>query len=132
MRFLVCKCRCLIITLSLFLNDCRVKQRERLANERSQIAAATRMASSLKEAVLYQSHAASVRNEKFFTDILPPKQTILYQEWLLKNRDRCQRAIIQRKNSIASAAPDSAESVCLLDICRKLEETLMISKGEND
>jgi hypothetical protein len=108
-----------------------IRQLENLQKERSQIAAATRMSSSLKEAVLYQSHTTSMRSEKYYTDILTPKQTVLYQDWLSTNRDRCREALSRRKESKGAWSPNSTDSVCLLDVCRKLEEVLKISKKQN-
>jgi hypothetical protein len=97
---------------------------QQLARDRSQIAAATRMTSKLKEAVLYQSHAAAVRSEKSFSSILTPKQALLYQEWLAKNRERCKENLLQRKADITRSR---AEHSCLMDMCKKLEEVLKIS-----
>jgi hypothetical protein len=97
---------------------------EQLEKDRSQIAAATRMASKLKEAVLYQSHAAAVRAEKSYSNILTPQQALAYQKWLAKNRERSKEKILQRKADRSTAAE---EHLCLMDVCKKLEEVLKIS-----
>jgi hypothetical protein len=88
------------------------------------------MASSLKDAVLYQSHATTMRSEKSHLDILTPKQTLLFNEWFAANRDRCQDVLSRRKKRAAS--PSSSENSCLLDVCRKLEEVLKIPKQGAD
>lgn len=90
------------------------------------------MASSLKEAVLYQSYTASMRGEKFYSDILTPQQTVLYQDWLSKNRARCQDVTSRRKEKIRGLSPIPSENTSLLEICGRLEEILKISKEQKD
>jgi hypothetical protein len=97
------------------------------------------MASTLKKAVMYQGHAAALRSEKSYIDILTPTQTMLYQEWLAANRQRCNDVFLRRKRApaeigAATAAllattnnSSSKENACLLDVCRKLEDLLKIS-----
>jgi hypothetical protein len=104
-----------------------VQQLEHLPNTRTQIDAATRMAENLKEAVLYQSHAASIRAKRSYLEVLTPRQTILYQEWLSnKNRERLSEVMKRRRARSSSFEADN--NPCLMDVCRKLEEILRISK----
>ena len=106
----------------------RLQQLDTLQRDRSQIAAAVRMASRLTEAVMYQSHAVSVRSGRSYLEILTPEQTLRYQEWFSENSDRCRNALRRRRASVGSSVPASNESACLLDVCRKLEEVMKISK----
>lgn len=110
----------------------RLQQLESIRRDRSQIAAATRMASNLKEAVLFQSYASNIRSEKSYLEILTPTQTILYQEWLSNNRDRLSQHMQRRrasKNLPTSSTTPAVDNACLMDVCRKLEDVLRISKG---
>lgn len=110
------------------------KKKENLQHQRSQIEAAVRMTSRLKEAVLLQSHNAMVRSNRAYLDILTPKQTVLYYKWLANNRERCRDEVKRNRNS--TRAPPAAddldeklsESMTLIELCRKLEAVLQISK----
>jgi len=116
-----------------------------------QIAAATRLTYSLKEAVLYQLYAASFRKRKAYLDILTPRQTILYQEWLLSNRDRSKQVLNNKRkrspsstisdmllstttSSSSSSSPGSTptrdENLTLEKLCQYLEESLKVSKNQ--
>jgi hypothetical protein len=90
------------------------------------------MASTLKDAVMYQCHLTSVRTEKAYVGILTPRQTILYQEWLSNraNMDRCKDVLAERRDAKGASSTNSKENACLLDVCRKLEETLKISQEQ--
>jgi hypothetical protein len=126
---------CLLCCLMLLL---RVRQHEnRYRNDRTQIAAATRMASSLKEALLYQLFVSSFRKRKAFLDILTPRQAILYLHWSLSNRDRCQQVLDGRRRGAASSSttpedpimtPRDENNLTLEALCRSLEESLKITK----
>merc|ERR1711971_600597 len=65
-----------------FFVSFRVRYDDSLKKDVCQITTATRLASSLKEAILYQLNASSFRKRKTYLDILSPKQTLQYQEWL--------------------------------------------------
>jgi hypothetical protein len=104
----------------------------------NQIVAATRLASSSKEWVLYQIYLAAYRKRKTYRDILKPRQAILYQEWLLSNKHRIHRIISKRKMSSASTAHRSGfamrdgegdEDLTIEKLCHYLEESLKISKN---
>jgi hypothetical protein len=95
------------------------------------------MASRLKEAVRYQSDVSAYRKKKSFLDILTPSQAILYQEWLLSNRDRCSQVLDERRKASSVAAASTVGSLAtsngdgnlmLETLCRNLEEILKISK----
>jgi hypothetical protein len=117
-----------------------------------------RLTSSLKEAVLYQLYAASFRKRKAYLDILTPRQTILYQEWLLSNRDRSKEVLNNKRkrsssstisdmllssttstttlsSSSASSSPGSTttrdENLTLEKLCQYLEESLKVSKNQS-
>ena len=96
----------------------------------------TRMASTLKEAVRYQVYVSSFRKKKSFLEILTPKQALLYKKWLLSNRERCNQSLDERRKkfagssveSVAPGTPGGDSNLTLEDLCRNLEEMLMISK----
>lgn len=106
---------------------------------RSQIEAATRMASRLKEAVLLQSHNVAVRGERTYLHIMTPNQSVAYKKWAANNRERC-HGFVDRSKILSEKAPsptvmdDSkiSENLTLIEVCRKLEAVLKISKGETD
>lgn len=108
-----------------------------LQDNRSQIEAATRMASRLKEAVLLQSHNVAVRAGRVYLDILNPEQCVAFHKWLVNNRERCQQTLKRQSYTEQSPAPSAvedssmSENMTLIEVCRKLEAVLKISKGEN-
>lgn len=102
----------------------RVKQLQYIQERRCQMATATKMAINLKEAVMYQSHATSVRSRKALTEILTPQQTIRYKEWLGSNRDRCKENFATPMKQSASSPPQF-DKTSLLDICKKLEKIVI-------
>ncbi len=115
---------------------CRVRHYEDFAVNNAQIAAATRMASTLKEAIRYQVYVSAFRKKKAFLDILTPRQTLLYQEWLLSNRERCAQ-ILDEKRQVSSTPGENMSLVGVVSqdgnltleaLCRNLEEILKISK----
>lgn len=83
---------------------------------------ATKLASNLKEAMMYQSHAASVRSSETLTDVLTPQQTVKYKEWMGSNRDRCKEHLEKRKQVSESS---SADKTNLVSICKKLEKIVI-------
>ena len=121
----------------------RIQQGDVFRSNGSQIAAATRLASSLKEAVDYQLYVASFRKRNTFFDILTPRQAILYQEWLLSNRDRTKKVQVlnERKRLSTSTtggmdlSPESDrtrdENLTLEKLCLHLEESLKVSKNQS-
>jgi len=108
----------------------------------AQISLATRLTSNLKEAVLYQLHLSSFRKRKTYLDILTPQQTILYQEWLLSNRDRSKEVLKDkqktsssssntnngRRSSLLCSISARDENLILEQLCRCLEESLKVTK----
>jgi len=107
----------------------------------AQISLATRLTSNLKEAVLYQLHLSSFRKRKTYLDILTPQQTILYQEWLLSNRDRSKEVLKDkqkmssssntnngRRSSLLCSISARDENLTLEQLCRCLEESLKVTK----
>lgn len=75
----------------------RLREGEGFRRNENQILTAARLASSLKEAVLYALYLTTFRQRKAYLDILTPKQAILYQEWLLSNRNRAENVLKERK-----------------------------------
>lgn len=127
----------------------RARNDDNIKNDVSQIVAASRLASSLKEAVLYQLYASSFRKRKTYLDILTPQQTILYQEWLLSNRLRSKILLSKNRNrpstpkannlssvEIPSISPPlvlgssrtNDASLTLEQLCRHLDESLKVTK----
>lgn len=86
---------------------------------------ATKLASNLKEAMMYQSHAASVRSAKTLTDILTPQQTLKYKEWMGSNRDRCKEYFEKRKQGSESSSAKPSDKTTLLNICKRLEKIVI-------
>jgi hypothetical protein len=139
---MTCLTKDLFLFMRLFLF--RLRQVEMLQKNVSEIVAATRLSSSAKECVLYQIYLAAFRKRKTYSDILTPRQAILYQEWLLSNRDRAKNIISeQKKRSSASAIQrvgfgsqesdgERHEDLTLEKLCCYLEESLKISKNPPD
>jgi len=122
----------------------KLRQIETLKKNMSEIVAATRLAASAKECVIYQIYLAAFRKRKTYSDILTPRQAILYQEWLLSNRDRATNITSERRKrssaspiqrgGLGSEGPDGEqhEDLTLEKMCRYLEESLKISKNLPD
>jgi hypothetical protein len=96
-----------------------------ISSERSQIEAATRTTSRLKDAMLLHSRAASIRNEATFLQVLTPIQAAKYMKWICDNKQRCFHVIAGKKTS----ETDLSGEMSLLDICIRLDEVLRISKN---
>ena len=115
----------------------RSQKAESLHRDISQIIAASRLASSAKECILYQIYLAAYRKRKAYNSILTPRQTILYQEWLLSNRDRVRTLASERRKRqtpIRRGGPVSRDEKgdgdqTLEELRRHLEESLKISKS---
>jgi hypothetical protein len=96
------------------------------------------MANNLNKAMRYQVYVSSFRKRKTFLDILTPKQTLLYKNWFLSNRERCNQALDeQRRDSTLLTASTVVRGVAnsvgdknltLEALCLNLEEILRISK----
>mmetsp|Transcript_18694 Transcript_18694/g.54032 ORF Transcript_18694/g.54032 Transcript_18694/m.54032 type:complete len:672 (-) Transcript_18694:22-2037(-) len=114
------------------------QRRQDIQHVRTQMEAAARMASRLKEAVLLQSHNVAARSDRTYLDILTPQQTVAYQKWLTNNRGRCEETVKNRRTQQDSPVPDesmdssstTSENMTLIEVCRKLEAVLKISKVE--
>lgn len=105
-----------------------------MSSERSQIEAATRTTSRLKDAMLLHSRAASIRNDAVFLQVLTPLQAAKYMKWLGDNKQRCYHVINRMKAAARSDddnddAADASGEMSLLDICMRLDEVLRISKN---
>lgn len=96
------------------------------------------MSSRLKEAVLLQSHNVAVREQRTYLEILSPQQSVAMQKWLANNRERCRDSMRRFKSSERAPVPEQvedarmSENITLIEVCRKLEAVLKISKGERD
>lgn len=102
-----------------------MKQFKFIQERRCQMATATKMANKLKEAVMYQSHAASVRNIKALTEILTPKQALRYKEWLRSNIERCKENVATRRMKQSVSSSPQLDKSSLLDVCKKLEKIVI-------
>ena len=115
----------------------RSQKSESLQRDINQIVAASRLASSAKECILYQIYLAAYRKRKVYNSILTPRQAILYQEWLLSNKDRLRTLASERRKkqmAIPSGAMDAQDGDrdgdrILEELRRHLEESLKISKN---
>jgi len=118
-----------------FLNEQKgLRESEELQRKVSQIVAASRLASSAKECVLYQIYLAEFRKKKMYREILTPRQAILYQEWLLSNKDRVDKNISERRKRSSAFNTqreglaetlgldgEGSEDLTLEKLCRYLE-----------
>lgn len=117
----------------------RLRQIEVLRRNANHIVAATRLSSSVKEAVLYQIYLATFRKRKTYCDILTPRQAIIYKEWWLSNRARARNALNRRKRPsalskhglfVSSGSSETGEDDLTLErLCRYLEESLKVTKS---
>ena len=109
----------------------RIQQMEDIDNHRSQLAAATRMTQSLREAISTQCAAAAAREDTCLLEILTPTQTAKFHDWVASNQERCQRIMDKRRTD-----PEKESSVwreqSLFEFCRRLDEVLRISKKEDE
>eukprot|EP00526_Cylindrotheca_closterium_P005875 CAMPEP_0113618662 /NCGR_PEP_ID=MMETSP0017_2-20120614/9457_1 /TAXON_ID=2856 /ORGANISM="Cylindrotheca closterium" /LENGTH=572 /DNA_ID=CAMNT_0000528187 /DNA_START=84 /DNA_END=1802 /DNA_ORIENTATION=- /assembly_acc=CAM_ASM_000147 len=103
----------------------KVRQLQFINEQRSQMETATKMASNLKEAMMYQSHAASVRSAKTLTGILTPQQTLKYKEWMGSNRDRCKAHFENRMKGSGLSSSQPSDRTSLSNICKKLEKIVI-------
>lgn len=118
----------------------RVREYDQYPKKSSQIAAATRMAYNLKEAVRYQVYISAYRKKRAFLDILTPRQALLYKKWLLSNRERCSQVLEERRKGrpnadasmalggVSNADGGDGSNLTLEALCRTLEEILKISQ----
>lgn len=104
----------------------RLQQMENLANYRSQLAAATKLTSSLTTAISAQQHIASARENKSILGVLTPEQSAKFHAWMSTNQERCSRVIQQRQPKAEKTYPVLKETA-LIEFCRRLDEVLRIS-----
>ena len=107
----------------------RLQQMENLANNRSQLAAATQLATSLTEAITSQCRIALAREDRSVLQTLTPSQTVKMHEWIAANQERCNRFISERRPAAEKCYPVFKET-SLIEFCKRLEEVLRISKKE--
>lgn len=88
--------------------------------------ATSRMATNLKEAVLYQSHATSLKAGRALTEILTPQQALKYKEWVGSNKNRIRDHLARRTRAATPTCPDAGDkSSSLLDVCERLEKIVI-------
>ncbi len=117
---------------------CRKKAREipNLDYIQSETTTAVRTVESLSSAVESVSYAVGRREEASLNSILTPAQTAAYQGWLARNRNKCHQAFHRAQVDPLPAAATSeagvipAKDTSLVDICRRLNEVLRISKPQ--
>ena len=86
------------------------RNRSDLPHCRSQIEAATRMASRLKEGVLLQSHNVAVRADRTYLNVLTPTQTLKFHKWLANNRERCRESLGAQRVSQATPMETTSDT----------------------
>lgn len=109
----------------------RLQQMENLANYRSQLAAATKMTTSLTAAISSQGRSATAREDKSLLDVLTPAQTVKFNEWVAANQERCARVIRERRPAPEKCYPVFKET-SLIEFCKRLDEVLRISQQEHE
>ncbi|GAX14569.1 hypothetical protein FisN_6Lh347 [Fistulifera solaris] len=119
---------------------CRKKAREipNLDYIQSETTTAVRTVESLSSAVESVSYAVGRREEASLNSILTPAQTAAYQGWLTRNRSKCHQAFNRAQGDqsplpaadTSEAGVNPAKDTSLVDICRRLNEVLRISKPQ--
>jgi hypothetical protein len=119
---------------------CRKKAREipNLDYIQSETTTAVRTVASLSSAVESVSYAVGRREEASLNSILTPAQTAAYQRWLARNRNKCHQAFNRAQSdhsplpaaTTSEAGVNPAKDTSLIDICRRLNEVLRISKPQ--
>ena len=104
---------------------------ENLANYRSQLAAATKLTSSLTTAISSQQRVASHREGRSILDVLTPEQSTKFHAWMSANQERCSRVIQKRQPEAEKSYPVLKETA-LIEFCRRLDEVLKISNVEDN
>ena len=95
--------------------------------ERSQISAAVRMSSRLRDAIVLQAKATAMRSAMTYLEILTPVQAAKYLFWVNQNRDRCTTKVGASRTNVEFGS--SSRDFSLLEICMKLDEVLRISQN---
>ena len=116
-----------------------------MPKNRTNTAVVVKMISSLLNGVLHQSQAAAQRNEDTLIQILTPQQVIAFFSWLKGNKERCSRLLfnvektrLRQFDSNGDLKSESSEDVeynmkpsdSLSDLCKQLNEAMMIAKSE--
>lgn len=116
-----------------------------MPKNRTNTAVVVKMISSLLNGVLHQSQAAAQRNEDTLIQILTPHQVIAFFSWLKANKERCSRLLfnvektrLRQFDSNGDLKSESSEDVeynmkpsdSLSDLCKQLNEAMMIAKSE--
>lgn len=109
----------------------RLQQMENLANYRSQLAAATKLTTNLTEAISSQCQVSVAREDRSFLGILTPAQAAKFHGWMAANKEWCSRLLGERRPPPEKCNPVFKDSA-LVEVCKRLEEVLRISKKEQD
>lgn len=109
----------------------RLQQMENLANYRSQLAAATKLTANLTEAISSQCQVSVAREDRSFLGVLTPAQAAKFHGWMAANQERCSRLLRERRPTPEKCNPVFKDSA-LVEVCKRLEEVLRISKKEQD
>lgn len=111
----------------------RVRDFPNLAEDRRQMAVASRMSTNMKNGMLYQSHTVAHKSESALLCILSPEQTVKYLEWFKANRERCERVLKKRQvkviNKEESSFSSDGKENSLKEICEKLDAVLRIQES---
>ena len=92
----------------------------------SKSVAATKAASSLRDAMDFVCRQASHREERTLVGVLRADQISKYRQWIVMNHDRCSRSLQDRQNQQQKAS----DSESLQDICLRLERVLRLPNTE--
>ncbi len=127
-----------------------------MPQNRSNMSVVVKMASTLRDGMLYQSHVASHRNQVGLLQILTKSQAIAFLEWFSLNKQRCSKLFslddsslmrqtnnsridiggelesvhIAVKEDGTDRSPTLKSSDSLNDICGQLNQAMMIAKSD--
>jgi hypothetical protein len=91
----------------------RIRHDAHGAENRLQMALATKMVDLVKKGVLFQAHAASMRTHTTLLEILTPEQSVKFLKYMAANRPRRQ-------------SQSQTKDATLEDVCKRLDEVLRL------
>jgi hypothetical protein len=145
------------ILIIIFFQHFRLREDVTMPQNRANMSVVVKMASTLRDGVLYQSHVASHRNQVGLLQILTKTQAIAFLEWFSLNKVRCSKllglgdiSLIRQTNNTSihigggglesvdtavkedgkERSPTLKSSDSLNDICKQLNQAMMIAKSE--
>jgi hypothetical protein len=91
----------------------RIRNDAQVAENRLQMALATKMVDLVKKGVLFQAHAASMRTRTTLLEILTPEQSVKFLKYMAANRPQLQ-------------SQSQTQDATLEDVCKRLDEVLRL------